>query len=216
MDFDEISGTTTYDTSGHGNDGVFVNSASSPAWRHAHECRNGACLEFDGDNDYVYADDSPSLDIGGDQFTVSLWFKANSLPGDSSSVALVYKEDSSYNPYVLSLGNWDGAGAQLYVSTYNTSNSEFLRESTTAESFSTGVWYYVAGVLPGDGSKLLTYINGVDKSSYDTGAFSGTLKNGDWRFDVGGSASGGNFDGLIDDVRVYPYARTPAQIALGL
>ena len=50
LKMDEKSGTTTYDTSGKGNDGVFVNSASSPTWTRG---KYGSGLEFDKSDDYI-------------------------------------------------------------------------------------------------------------------------------------------------------------------
>jgi hypothetical protein len=63
-----------------------------------------------------------------------------------------------------------------------------------------------------DGSNLQIYINGVaDGSPKATGR---TLVNGsDKGLDIGGSAGDiQNFRGLIDDVRVYNYALSAAEI----
>jgi hypothetical protein len=61
LKFDELTGTTTYDTSGYGNDGVFVTQASSPRWTQG---KYGGGLWFDGSDDYVHIDDDSSLTFG--------------------------------------------------------------------------------------------------------------------------------------------------------
>jgi hypothetical protein len=207
---DEKSGTSAQDSSGNGNTGTLGTGTAAPTWSTG---KYGGALNFDGSNDYVYASDSDSLITGGDQLTISVWFKADSLPGPGQSVALVEHEDTGNCSYKLWLGNFDSAGTQLFVSVRNTSDTNFERESTTTESFSTGIWYHVVGVLPGAGSKLKTYINAVDKSGWDNGVFSGTLKNADWHLNIGAAYSGGGFfDGQLDDVKIYNYARTQSQI----
>lgn len=74
LKLDEKTGTTTYDTSGQGSDGVFVNSASSPRWWGAYKCKLGNCLEFDGTNDYI----SIGSAYNGVK-TMSFWLKADSV-----------------------------------------------------------------------------------------------------------------------------------------
>lgn len=73
LKLDEKTGTTTYDTSGQADDGVFVSSASSPKWWGAYKCKLGNCLEFDGTNDYI----SVGSAYNGVK-TVSFWLKADS------------------------------------------------------------------------------------------------------------------------------------------
>src|SRR2546427_8380874 len=64
--FDEGSGTTTYDRSGNGNNGTLVNG---PTWVPG---VIGNALSFNGSN-YVQIPDSQSLNITGNQFSISAW-----------------------------------------------------------------------------------------------------------------------------------------------
>lgn len=75
-------------------------------------------------------------------------------------------------------------------------------------------WYYVTGTY--DGISLKLYINGNLVSSV---AQSGLIDEGTQPLCIGGDAANTSctdrdfFKGVIDDVRIYNYARTPTQIA---
>ena len=71
--FDEGSGTTAFDSSGNGNDATF---AGAPQW--VGDGRFGKALKFDGVADYVAAPDSESLDINGDQLSLTGWINGES------------------------------------------------------------------------------------------------------------------------------------------
>ncbi|MDA3839881.1 MAG: hypothetical protein PF572_02225 [Patescibacteria group bacterium] len=73
LKLDEKVGTTTFDKSGQGSDGVFVSLASSPKWWGAYKCKLGNCLEFDGANDYVSVGNA----YDGVK-TIAFWLKTNS------------------------------------------------------------------------------------------------------------------------------------------
>ena len=70
-----------------------------------------------------------------------------------------------------------------------------------------GSWTHVA--LTYDGSQLLLYVNGVQVASR---AASGAIQSSTSPLWIGGNQYGENFTGLIDDVRVYNRALTPAEI----
>ncbi len=69
--FDDGSGTTAFDSSGNGNDGVFV---GDPKWVTG---KLGGALEFDGD-DYLNCGNGTSLQIR-DAITIAFWFKVEAF-----------------------------------------------------------------------------------------------------------------------------------------
>ncbi|MCP4230426.1 MAG: LamG domain-containing protein, partial [bacterium] len=132
LNLDEMRGTTTYDTSGNGNDGVFVSPATSPVWEDIG--RFGTALEFDGVDDYARIEDSSSLDITG-ELTISAWVKKNSLVDDDT---------------ILVKG--DGSGGNINYGFY-TYDDEFLievdpgttyYEQTTSANLVVNRWYHLA------------------------------------------------------------------------
>ena len=71
--FDEGSGTTTADASGHGNDGTLV---GGPAWTTdvpPSPAGNAASLEFSGAGNHV--DAGSGINVANSSFTVSAWVK---------------------------------------------------------------------------------------------------------------------------------------------
>lgn len=69
--FDEGSGTIAYDSSGNGNDGMFV---GDPQWVAG---KWGGALDFGGDGDHVIDEDAESYLNGLDALTVCMWIKSD-------------------------------------------------------------------------------------------------------------------------------------------
>lgn len=72
--FDETSGITAHDASGHGNDGTLAcsgNCTPLPAWSAG--VRNGA-LNFSSPNDFVGVQDNAGLHLS-NQFTIAFWLR---------------------------------------------------------------------------------------------------------------------------------------------
>lgn len=197
--FNEGIGNTANDTSGNGNSG----SMSGPDWTSG---KRGKALNFDGVGDQITVTDSNSLDTGTNT-TWSLWFKMDTLP----SVA-------GYS-YRL-LDKWVGTGNQrsfqLYVATTNKIHMDVDPDGTDVldvdiagnDTLSTNTWYHVSVVV--NGSQGYMFVNGVKQSDIEnvSGVYSGTAN-----LFIGSDTSANYFDGVIDDIRIYNYARTPAQIA---
>ena len=193
--FDEGYGTTVHDESGQGNDGTI----SGAVWKNEEECVSGKCLWFDGeDSTKIDADIQDNLE----KMTVCLWIKPNSLintDGDSETI-LIDKgwQLGYYNDGKLEfLVRTDGAYPQVY-------SSENIFENK---------WYYICGVLNGVGSNPNIYINGLDKSN-DAATGSGSLDDAAFLLRIGATSNEwwGNFEGYIDEVKIYPYVRTANQI----
>ncbi len=232
LKMDEKQGTTTYDTSGQGNDGVFVTSASSPSWKGSGYCQYGNCLDFDGSDDYANVVDSSSFDLSGD-FSISAYFKLDN-DFDSTTVdtqlILGKHEDNNQNLY-LGLQGTDSSQSSSYDGKLylkfedRTGGTYYLYTYTNKDSWTANKWYHVTAVwddeVSGSTPDIYVYINGVDVSD-DT---SGTPDSAQNLYNVVGNIGVGGgitceqsgeteyFAGLLDQVRFYDYARTPAQAA---
>ncbi len=199
--FDEGNGTTTYDSTDNGNDGIFVTAETSPIWTTG---KHGTGLLFDGENDYV---NLPDIGVP-EKITITAWIKVNTYFGSSYFYGIVGTPSPGNGYMMIRLGN-DGteAGKDLFdFAFYNGSSYSEIYGTT---HLATGIWYHVVATY--DGSYMRTYVNGIQESS---------------QVDDGPTTSGQNliigadlldnryFDGIIDDVRIYNYARTPDEIAL--
>ncbi|OHB77133.1 MAG: hypothetical protein A2Z25_11740 [Planctomycetes bacterium RBG_16_55_9] len=93
--FDEGSGTTAQDTSGHGNGGVLN---GDPQWVAGHF---GGALEFDGSDGYVDCGSDPSLDLTA--WTVTFWLNLNQ--NKDYNAYLVKGLDAAENYEILTYGD---------------------------------------------------------------------------------------------------------------
>lgn len=181
------------DDSVHDNDGT----ASNTTWSYA-TGKFGGALTFDG-NDYVSvsAPGGSSLDITGD-ITISAWVNL-STKGDWERI--VAKRTTSI-AYMLGLNDDTDQKWNAYL--HNGSSGTSLDSIGAAE---TGAWVHIAMTL--EGTTFTLYKNGeYNNSTTHTG---GINSNTD-PVQIGRQLTGYNLDGLIDDVRIYNYARTAAQI----
>jgi hypothetical protein len=92
-----------------------------------------------------------------------------------------------------------------------TNQSTLNRSVGGGTALTPGTWYHVAGVYSDQGNYIRTYVNGkLDKELVTTallGLSAGPLRLGREPF-----SQGSFFSGKLDDVRVYNYALTPAEI----
>lgn len=204
--FDEISGGTAADSSGNNLVGTLV---GDPQWRPSGG-KIGGALEFDGDDDYVNIDGSESIGISGDQITVCAWIRADRI--DERQV-IAAKTAWGDNTWLVEINPTDfGAGVlNFFLSTGGSDN--FGSES----AIDAGTWHHVAFVY--DGMERIIYLDG----KLDAGeALSGDVARNDQPVRIGswgGIDSSGQmryFRGRIDDVRLYDYALTQADITVVL
>ena len=110
--FDDGSGTVAVDSSGNGNDGVFV---GDPQWVPG---KLGGALEFNGD-DYLDCGNNDSLQIQ-EAITITFWFQVEAF--QNTWEAFMSKGDNAYR---ASRGGGDGDATHLGIS-----GTEFLKKHT--------------------------------------------------------------------------------------
>lgn len=206
---DEGYGATVRDSTTNNNLGTITGAL----WQSEDQCLSGRCLWFDGTDDRVNAGNpaSDSLDLGTDDFTISAWVRIKI--GASARGTIVQKGNdvtmadttgywltSSYGGNSFRFAINDGSG-----STFN------VQDGTT--SYIDGKWHFVTVVGDRDGLMTL-YIDGRNVNSTNISAL-GNVTN-DFNFGIGSyQGSGSNVHkGYIDEVKIYHYARTLAQIKL--
>lgn len=166
----------------------------------------GTMLTLDGTGDYVEIADNSSIDFSGQNFTISLWAKAN---GGSDDQTLIAKRNG-------------GAGYELvYKQAVN--QLEFRVEdagannaTVTVNSFtlSTTEWTHLAVSYNGGTGLASVYINGQDPvQTTQTGIDPSNALN----LRIGANTAGTNFfQGFIDEVRLWNTTRTQDQIREGM
>jgi len=182
--FESGSGTTAYDSSNYGNDGVI----DGPSWTFG---KYGNGLDLDGTNDFVDVGQPNELNfVDGNSFSLVTWFKTE------ESGSLIAKRNDTYAQY------------QLYVN----SNKLFVRggsEYGYADYVVTdGNWHQGVAVINSTGWVEI-YVDGLKRDWIDS---SGTRPFSFVEYDINvglGSRWGVYpspsflFNGTIDEVRIY-------------
>jgi len=154
-------------------------------------------LTLDGTNDYAEVPDNNLLDIT-QTLTVMTWIRPNSIP--NSGLMSILSKDTNYEFHINSSG-------RIFWWWNNSSGNTRSFTSTTAVS--TNVWTHVAIVYKAGSQRII--INGVERGTrnYNETLFTNTNPlhfGGDQLF------AGREFDGLIDEVKIYNRALTTEEI----
>ena len=127
-----------------------------------------------------------------DKVTIEYWFKPSSLSDWNQSAG------PGWGTFMFH-ANANGA----FTAGWDTSN----RVNGNSGNLKSNTWAHVAMVV--DGNVFTTYINGVKSGSVTSSTYSGVGGFGDLVFS---SSSGSAWNGYIDEIRIWNYARTADQI----
>lgn len=168
--------------------------------------RVGNALAFDGDGDYVEVPDADSLDVTS-EVTVAAWAY---LEGDRETKrAIVAKDWDLKNalPYVIDLGT-NHANDELSFGFYDGS----WHDVTTGSKAPKDEWFHVAGTF--EDGELRIYLDGAERNA--TTVSPSSLPSNDEPLLIGRRTGSGStrqdFDGLLDEVRVYDRALSADEI----
>jgi hypothetical protein len=160
-------------------------------------------LSFDGVDDYINAGNKSNLNITGD-ITIGAWIKPSGLTGNGAGHHILNK-----------MSAWRVDGYDFRIGTGTQDKLQFITGASGNDVVSETVlqndtWYYVVAVQKGTEYKKL-YINGVNDGIKSNP--SALISSGTANLKIGTYLAGGEyFNGEIDEVRVYNYARTAEQI----
>ena len=197
--FDAGGGTSAVDSSGNGNTATLLNGV---AWSPG---KYGSGLSFDGANDYLTVPNSPSLNISGNALTLSTWINPNTAStGDHVLMGKHWNTTmtSPYYQYGLELQN-NGTRPVFQIGT-----ATGVQVASMTSTLTKGVWSHLA--IAWNGATAQFYVNGVLVSS---GSLSAAITARSNPLRIGADADAAqNYQGLLDDVRVYNTALIQTQI----
>ena len=195
---DEGTGQTVRDYSANANNGTVSNGGYGAT---STDGKIGKALSFDGVDDYV----STPLDVAPTAFTLEAWIKsprtasADDARGilDKRSVTTEWTFWLAPSTGKLRFHGWDSTATLTKAITGNT-------------VLSANRWYHA--VITYDGTTAILYVNGNNDGSSSTG---NAIQNTASLIRIGTDALDVDryWDGFIDEVRIYNYARTADQIA---
>jgi hypothetical protein len=187
--FDEGTGGTVGDASGHGNGGDKGGATWVPIGR------MGGALSFDGIDDMISVPDSPTLDVT-TGVTFSAWLRPDAL--GSAWRTLIFKQRDGGN---LVYGGYANTGLAAVPNGELTIGSTVVPVKGTSK-VPDGEWTHLATTY--DGAQLRLYVNGTQVASVPR---TGLIATSSGALHVGGNETWGEyFDGLIDEVRIYDRA----------
>ncbi|MCK4824584.1 LamG domain-containing protein, partial [bacterium] len=209
--FDESYGSTANDSSKYGND---LTLYSNPTWNtdsvgaKARLLRN---LEFDGTDDSASRSADLDFNFSDESFSISGWFRHPSSATGTDTILARYGDTASgpggYKVYMNSSG---------YICAAIDDDSTWTPDdetcSTSAQgSYADSKWHHFEMVK--DGSTSLTIYVDAQRVNYDdTIEASGSLNSNSGIF-IGADSNNSNYwTGFIDEIVIYPYARTEDQV----
>jgi len=210
--FDEGTGTTANDSGSKKNSGTI----SGATWSTQDQCIKGKCLSFDGINDSVsYGTNNPNFKFGKKSFTISAWIKGT-ITGTSALSPAIFGVTQSNTSSRYALSVYQNTGKVKYSIFDDSSNS--VDSDIENINVLDNKWHYVAMVVDRDNNILNVYIDGMKATDNIS------LANVTGDVSPQGSAVSGarvfgdqsHFQGKIDEIKIYPYARSQNQIIAGL
>jgi hypothetical protein len=192
--FDEGSGNIAADSSGNGNDGTLNGPVE---W--TTEGKIGGAMKFTGPYNYIQIQDSPSLDMA-NAITITAWIN----PSWTGNNRIMQKSSGGGDNQYRLLKEW-GDNMVFHLPGLSPDRLEFPGLPTLGE------WTHLAATY--DGSSMKVYYDGVvvgeQDSSGDLGTSDGTLCIGTKHETA---PAGDEFNGMLDDVRIYNRALTQSEI----
>lgn len=188
-----IGATGTYTSAGTCSSGT-----STQSWNGGTTGKYSSALALDGTDDYAVVTAGAPLNTLSGAFSVSAWVNAATL--DASYRRIVSMNHTTQNWFIENNG---GTPGQILWSPGGTSG----QSSTGAPLITTGIWYHI--VMTNDRATAKLYINGIQRDSLSFTGTTATTGNIGIGADDNGSTP---WSGRIDDVRIYNYALTAAQV----
>jgi len=209
FDGPDMNATQALDTTGNANNGTLTNGPKRAIGK------LGQALDFDGVDDYVNAGTGSSLSLLG-PVTISAWIYPRTFGGASKGRIVGRGTSGIANSVGFSVNNSDITAGLSFGSHYDVLS---LQTYSSNNTITLNTWQHVTVTWDGttDRTKVLFYVNGIKTGRQDNGDGSdGSVTRvsdstcslligvqggdgGDCNVDTGTR----DFDGLIDDVRVY-------------
>ena len=160
------------------------------------DCVFGKCYSFDGVDDYIEILNFPKKN---EELTLSIWVNQFAIKNGArilgNDIAEISLEDRRYRLRVY------GSGGNTFYILSDVDNPEL----------NTKKWIYIVATINLNNDQVKGYVNGITRKTH-AGIRTDLFSSGTVVQRIGKYSSGANFNGLIDDVRIYDLALSSAQI----
>ncbi len=173
----------------------------------------GQALSLDGSGSHAVDEGGADYINGLGAVTIAMWIKSNQTGTDKGFLDCVDPEGSDkYLCIRYDVAGSNGGGTNLIKTGVNTDQGKTTLESSNDAQ--TTEWQHVAMVWS-SGEQIKLYINGVEDQPTANEAALGGETSALTKVIVGKGAKdqAGGWDGLIDDIYIYPEALSAGEIA---
>ncbi len=198
--FDEGSGTTAHDATGHGYDGTLDNG---PQWTPSTIPLWGNALSLNGTNQYVAV---PTNTWFGSQFTIETWVYERSY--NSSSRVIDFGNGAPSDNVIFFLST--GTSGEPFLTVYRGETQQYIQ---SPQPIPTNQWVHLAVTLANNTGTI--YVNGVAVVSGTVTAPNAVNRTNNY---IGRSnwSADSYANAIFDELRIWNVARTAAQIQDGM
>ncbi len=203
---DENTGIIARDSSGNSNNAAITQGNGGYIFG-----KFGGAFNFDSSNSRINAGSPSILDnLPANGMSISAWVYPRSQ-GEGNAGFIVAKNSGTIPTF-----GWIFQISGTNALTFTVDGSTDLVRTTNNNAVTTNTWNHVAVSWDGEittASSVRIYVNGTEATYATTTDGASRVDDAPSDFFIGNnSTQARTFDGLIDDVKVYNYARTPAQI----
>lgn len=216
---DECQGTTIHDSSGHDLHGTLTittnggnnagvgtcQSDNDSAWSQGEQGKQSASLYFDGDGDSISLGNESSFNFDNQSFSVCAWTKTTANVGNS--IRGIVGKAAEFDQPGFQLRMQGGTGHTAGFSVNDGINSSSV---TGGVALNDGQWRMSCGVYNEATDQISLYVDGAIASVSSTPGL-GDLSTSN-NFTIGSLDGVRHFPGQIDDVKVWNYALSSAQV----
>ncbi len=200
--FNEGTGTTAYDFSGHGNNGTWSGTQSGGSGYYSPGKLWTCAGYWNGTDDYVNAGTPSQLRINqlGNQVTLSVWLNWEGNPSGLEYIG-------GFNGYFGDYEIWISASASSTYTILFEVDGQYGNSLATSGAISENSWHHIAATF--NQSSMIIYVDGAEIASKSSPYFPPTDGSSNLEF---GESYAYYFHGLMNDYRIYNHTLTASQI----
>ena len=191
----------------------------------------GRAIRFDGINDYIVVTDSPQVEFGTGSFSIALWVKSSFIAGSDKQFILCNGTNGSEFD-AGGIGPDGRSSGKRYVLKFEDSDFRFTLDDDAAktvvngssDNFAIGDWVHAVAIRDDEAKEIRIYCNG-ELASTAPNPSTGDLSSPGEPLFIGAkqqeNAHAANsagapidhfFEGILDELQIYDYALSQAEI----
>ena len=173
---------------------------------------SGQAFRFDGNNDRVSVPNSPSLNVGTGDFTVSFFAKFNDFANNGNGLIHkdTYGNEGAYKGWLFNICDNCAGSPGIGIETRNIGQGIDNNARYPTSNFQAGRWYHIAAVR--QSNVLYLYIDGVLRATVAESSPTNLSNGADLEFGSLSSGSRQYFDGALDEITFHNRALSASEI----